>query len=163
MNAFVASTEIIFGPKVHVLSQDVWHKFHNNLGIIAPFRQKDGWYEILQDDTGAWWLYMRKGFMWNGADCYPDYDFMIFPSAVHDVGLWLIDHGIIPERNNNLVDKELEDCILHSEAAMPWFLGGSNQCARKFQARKIRRATNIARTKQGEHGTLEYQLTRLPI
>lgn len=159
----IQSTEIIYGPKVHVLAQEIWHRFHNNLGITEPFKQKDGWYEVLQDDFDRWWLHLVVGFMWNGADWFPDYEFMMFPSAIHDPCLWLIDHGIIPETYNNLVDKELEDCILKSKTHMPWWKGGSNKTLRKIEARKIRRATNLARTKQGEHSTLEYQLTRLPI
>ena len=157
------STEIVYGPKVHVLSQELWHRFHNNLGITEPFKQKDGWYEVLQDDSERWWLHLARGFRWNGADWFPDYEFMIYPSAVHDVGLWLIDHGIIPESYNNMVDKELEDCIINSVTPMPWWKGGSSKRLRKFEARKIRRATNLARTKRGERSSLEYQITRLPI
>lgn len=154
------STSISYGPKVHVLKHDVYHKFHNDLGICKPYEQKDGWYKVFQDENGDWWLFMRKGFMHNGADCYPDYDFMIFPSAVHDVALWLIDHGIIPEAMNNMVDKELGDCIVHSREPMPWFMGGTNPHARKLQAWKIRRGTNLAVTRRGERSALEYQITR---
>ena len=159
----IQSTEIVYGPKVHVLAQELWHRFHNNLGITQPFQQKDGWYEVLRDDSDRWWLHLARGFQWNGADWFPDYEFMIYPSAVHDVGLWLIDHGIIPEAYNNMVDKELEDCIINSSTPMPWWKGGSNKTLRKIEARKIRRATNLAKTKRGEHGALEYQVTRLSI
>ncbi len=157
------STEIYYGPKVHVLGHGLYHKFHNDLDIIKPFEQKDGWYRAFQDENGEWWLFLREGFQHNGADCFPDFPFMIFPSAVHDVALWLIDHGIIPEESNNLVDKELEDCILNSEEPMPWFMGGSNKYARKYQARKIRRATNLAKTEQGENSTLDHQIRKAKI
>ena len=157
------STEIVYSPKLHIMRQEVYHKFHNDLRIAFPFEQRQGWYKVFKDDNGDWWLYLKAGFQHNGADCFPDYEFMIFPSAVHDVALWLIDWGVIPESMNNMVDKELADCIIHSRTPMPWWKGGSNKTCRKFEAWKIKRATNIAKTKKGEQGTLLFQDKRIVI
>lgn len=153
----VRSKFITYGPKVYVLGEDLYHCFYTNLGIKDAFKQRDGWYYVFQDDIGRWWLYLRKGFQHNGADCFPDYEFMIFPSAIHDVCLWLIDWGIIPEENNNLVDHELYHCIMHTFVPMPWFKGGNLKFARRYQARKIEIATHLARTKAGEKGSLEFR------
>ena len=34
-------------------------------------------------------LTIHKGFVWNGANAYPDYDWIIVPSGVHDALLWI--------------------------------------------------------------------------
>jgi len=157
------TTSLIYSPKIYVMRTPVYHKFYNDLGITEPFRQRDGWYEVFQDDNGEWWLYMNIGFEHNGADCFPDYSYMVFPSAVHDVGLWLIDWGIIPESNNNIVDQELRDCVELGNEPMPWWKGGNNRTARKIEAWKIYRATNLAKTKAGEKGSLEFLNKRVEI
>lgn len=151
------SDEMVVSPKVYVLGDDLYHRLYNDLGILEPFKQRDGWYYVFQDGAGHWWLYLRKGFRHNGADWFPDYDFMLFPSAIHDVCLWLIDWGIIPEENNDLVDRELYDCIIHTDVPMPWFKGGSNKWARRWEARRIKLATHLARTSAGEQGSLEFK------
>ena len=157
------STVIVYSPKLHIMRRAVYHKFHNDLGIRFPFEQRDGWYKVFQDDNGDWWLYLKPGFQWNGADMFPDYEYMLYPSAVHDVCLWLIDWAVIPEAMNNTVDKELADCIIHSVTPMPWFKGGSSKTLRKVEAWKIKRATHIAKTKAGECGTLLFQDRKIEI
>ena len=160
MPQFIASTEIVYGDKLYTLTEHLWYKFHNDLGFTRPFKQKDGWYELLQDDNGDWWLHLFPAFQWNGANLYPDYKFMMMPSAIHDTDHWLIMHGIIPEENNNLIDKELEDSILFSKTKIPFKDGG--WIPKKARARIIRRATNTANEKRNLAGQ-EHSITRVSI
>lgn len=98
--------------------------------------------------------------MWDGATHYPDWKFMMMPSAKHDVLHWLIMHGIIPEGMNNMIDKELEDSILQSYTPIPWNEGGL--IPKKVRARMIRRATNTANEKRNLEGQEHYN-TIIPI
>lgn len=139
--AMKASDSALISKKLYSLGADVWIPYHQNLSDAVEFTQKDGWY-ALRCIKGKWWLFLRKGFRWNGANCYPDWDFILIPSAKHDVGHWLIEHGAFPESYNNLIDKELQLDIKYSKTPVPFIQGG--WIPKPIRAKYIQRATNIA-------------------
>lgn len=57
-------------------------------------------------------LTLKQGFAWNGANAYPDYDWIMVPSAIHDAMLWWRhyhwkDHLIV----DLIVDREMKRAI----------------------------------------------------
>ena len=58
------------------------------------------------DATGK--LTAKKGYAFNGADCYPDTQAMLSPSCGHDAGLQLIGLGLLPKEHKKAVDDLLE-------------------------------------------------------
>ncbi len=70
---------------------------------------------ILHDYRGAWWsllkgprvLVLEPGYAWDGATWFPDFDWVLTPSAGHDALHQAIALGVIPESENHLIDEEL--------------------------------------------------------
>jgi len=68
-------------------------KYVNDERIFFPFPK---WfpvqyrfpYEDARIKVSRKGLTLKKAFAWNGANSYPDYDWIIVPSAVHDAMLW---------------------------------------------------------------------------
>ena len=150
---FIQSKFIRMGPKVYTLRQALYYRLKNNFTITEEFHQKDGWYHLVQSPSGEWWLHLEKGFQWDGASGgYPDWDFIMMPSAIHDTLHWLIAHGVIPESENNLIDKELQDAILGSRTKTP---------LKRFRAWYIRRATNIVKEKRAKGKFQEHKTTKV--
>ena len=99
------------------------HCFYNqNLPFIAPYECE--WYAIVKRD-GLWWLIVFPGTGWDGASMYFDYSWIMYPSLVHDILHWLIAKGVLDESANDLIDKELGDCIRYSDEPIKWRHGGN--------------------------------------
>lgn len=126
------------------LEQDFYYKIHFDLEPRKQFFHEDGYYGLLQDKDGDWWIHARIGCCWDGpSGPMPDHDFMMAPSLVHDILHWLIRREIIPEKHNNLIDAELERAINFYDVSPPLWQGGDLFGKLKaIRARIIRRATN---------------------
>lgn len=102
----------------------------------------NGFYWITQDG----WLGAHRGCAWDGATWFPDFDWIMEGSLGHDILHWLIEKGIIPESQNDLIDQELENII--NARATPPKIGG--RALLKLRAAYVRRATNAVSQKYGE-------------
>jgi hypothetical protein len=71
-------------------------------------------------------LLLRKAFCWNGANAYPDYEWIIIPSAIHDGMLQCLEYlrrqGVLSSRKLEQL-KEYIDRWFAEEAKrrMPWY------------------------------------------
>ena len=147
----VKSTSALVSNKLYTLGESVVMPYHNDVGIVREFATL--FYNIRHIE-GRWWLEMLEGFQWNGANRYPDYDFILLPSAKHDVNCWLIEHGIIPQESNDLIDLELKLDVQQSKTKIPFTKGGF--IPRKMRGWIIGRATNLHNAKKKE-GVIEHQ------
>jgi len=143
----------LISRKLYTLGKEVWLPYTVDLGFRSEFRQKDGWYELIYY-KGVWWLHLAKGFQWNGANFYPDWDFILIPSARHDVGHWLIEHGIISPWENNGIDQQLKEDLINSNTPIPFLAGG--WIPKRVRAHIIGRATNLSNTDRRK-GLIEHQ------
>lgn len=149
-----ASTKALISRKLYTLGSDVYLPYTVDIGFRGPFRHKEGWYELYQEADGTWWLHLAKGFQWNGANFYPDWDFIKIPSARHDVNHWLIERGVISPWENAAIDKQLEDDINNSKTPIGIFEGGL--IPKVIRSWLIRRATNLCNSARKE-GLIEHQ------
>ena len=133
-DAPLRSTQIAYYPKLLTLAQDIWLPIYTDVGITNEFTGKGGYWGLVNNGEGQWWLYGKRGLKWDGASWYPDYDYMIMPSLKHDCLHWGIRYGVIPERSNNLIDKELGETIRRQEHRF-WL--------RNWRAWKVERATRL--------------------
>lgn len=118
------------GWKYQVFSSFSWnleHKFKIKEELNTRY------YSITKD--GA--ILIKTGCCWDGATWFPDHEWIMIASLIHDVLHWLIARGIIPKRQNDLIDKELAHIIMLSE---------DKSCAdkhlKKFRAWYVEKATN---------------------
>jgi len=102
---------------------------------------KNDYYGITRDG----WLYAYKGCAWDGATLFPDFDWIMEGSLGHDILHWLIEKGIIPELENDLIDKELEH-IIKVRGKVPRFGG---KWLLNMRAWYVRKATNLVDQKYG--------------
>lgn len=91
-------------------------------------------------------LTLQRGYAWNGADCFPDFDWIMEGSAVHDCLLQLIALGIIPESENNKIDNELGH-VVRDAKVLPK-VGGEGLL--KFRSAYVARATRLMKTRKGD-------------
>lgn len=157
MTDFVQTSELLLLPKLWTSVEYVWHKFHNDFGIKEDWTSPSGYYGVRLDQDGNVWLWTRPGFQWDGASMYPDYVYMLFPSLVHDCLHWMIMHGLISTKYNDLIDKELGDCVRFGTTPIPWYKGGN--LTRRFQAFKVERATHLCNQKREDRN--EHKVTRV--
>lgn len=106
-----------------------------------------GQYTIKQDYhtpyfsiTTAGWLLVYTLYGWDGATSFPDFDWIKTPSAIHDALHAAIAAGIIPESENNLIDKELELAI-EGNPGKRWLL--------QLRGWYVRKGTNTVNEKAG--------------
>lgn len=97
-------------------------------------------------------LLLKPGYAYNGADCFPDFDWVMTAAAGHDGLLQLIALGIIPESENDLVDKEFSLWVRGFPGA---------QTLMALRSWYVRKGTNLAQTRLGE-GPKPVQFPRLP-
>lgn len=95
---------------------------------------EDDYFSITRDG----WLLIFKGFAWDGATKFPDFDWIKTPSLIHDALHNAIALGIIPESQNDLIDKELELAI-GANKGKRWLLN--------FRGWYVRKATNTVNEK----------------
>ena len=56
-------------------------------------------------------LTLKQGFAWNGANAFPDRDWIMVPSAIHDAMLWWRHYYWMENEHEGLKDRELKKCI----------------------------------------------------
>lgn len=115
------------------------HRLYNQ--DIEIVRGYIGKYYSLRRVNGWWEIHVHAGCCWDGASMYFDYEWIMYPSLIHDILHWLIAKGCIKESSNDLIDKELGDCIRYSEQPIKWFHGG--EASRPFRARLVELGTNL--------------------
>ena len=114
------------------LEEGLAYKLQCQYEIACHF---DGdWFSLTRDG----WLLIYKGFAWDGATKFPDFDWIKTPSLIHDALHNAIALGVIPTSQNDLIDKELEIAI-GGNAGKRWLL--------KFRGWYVRKATNTANQK----------------
>lgn len=91
-------------------------------------------------------LLIRESFNWDGATKFFDFKWILTPSAIHDALHQAIQYGWIPESENNLIDKELEQAIC-GNVGKKWLL--------KIRGLYVRKATNWVDQKIGEDSYVE--------
>ena len=75
---------------------------------IIPLREyQDKFLGILMDGT----LYLRTSYSWNGANCCPDHDSIMFGSCVHDACCQLFRKGIISKAGRIKADDLLYEIV----------------------------------------------------
>jgi hypothetical protein len=90
-------------------------------------------------------LWAKAGFAWDGASCFPDFNWILESSLWHDVLHLLIAQGVIPVSENNKIDEELARAIR--------LLGGAESDGRiadtllKIRSGYVQRATNLVHQK----------------
>lgn len=104
-------------------------------------------------DAVARTLTLRVGYAWNGADFFPDFNWIKTPSAGHDALLQAIAHGVIPEGENDLVDKEFSLWVASTPSKWRGLF--------KLRGWYTRKGTNLAHTAIGERPKV-YSLPVLP-
>lgn len=90
------------------------------------------------------WLLLMGGYMWDGATKFPDFSWMMAPSAIHDALHQAIQVGAIPEYQNDMIDTELALAI-EGVPAGKWAM----KQMLKFRSSYVRRATNLVDEKKG--------------
>ena len=115
-------------------------------GLQKDFIHPDGYYAVIKDHDGCWWLLIFPECCWDGATFYWDYQWMMLASLVHDILHWLIKRGIIDEKYNFLIDKELQHLVLTSNIKIPWYQGG--EMSKPFRAWIIKTGTALANEKR---------------
>jgi hypothetical protein len=98
----------------------------------------NGRFLILTSDN---WLLIMDGYSWNGANCFPDFDWIKTPSLIHDALLELVAEGILPESLNDQIDREIEEAISGNKGKQ-WLL--------KFRGWYVKRGTNLVETRKGD-------------
>lgn len=97
------------------------------------------------------WLLIFNLYAWDGATKFPDFDWIKTPSAIHDALHNLIAEGIIPESENDLIDKELELAI-EGNPGKRWLLN--------LRGWYVRKGTNTVDEKAGTKSKI-HELPRL--
>lgn len=115
--------------------QTIGFKLHNKF-TIKPGGYKNQYYSISEDGV----LVAYRGCCWDGATWFPDFEWMMIPSLIHDILHWLIAKGVIPESENDLIDKEL----------VSWVAPNSNRLKVLAARRLIKRATNLVDQRVGQ-------------
>lgn len=64
------------------------------------------WYSLVHREDG-WYIQAHTGCVWDLATGWIDWQWLIEASLGHDILVWLIKRGAIPESANDLIDKEL--------------------------------------------------------
>lgn len=93
------------------LESGLAYKLRYDYGLKQDFQTE--WYNITTDN----WLLLFPGYAWDGATKFPDFNWILTPSAIHDALHCAIRDGAIPESMNNLIDDELQDAITGNPAS----------------------------------------------
>lgn len=152
-NKFQQSSQLVHGPKLYESKDWMWHKFINDFGLTEDWHSPSGYYGVCIDKQGNAWLWTKPGFRWDGASLYPDYDFMKNPSRIHDCLHWMIKWGVLSELQNDLIDKELGDCVRYGKTPIDWYLGG--ELSRPLRAKMVERATHVVNEKRSDRELFE--------
>ena len=101
--------QITSGCKYQIVTHDVVWQLLNDFTITRNFETR--YYSITTDGLFTF----KVSCCYNGPNAFPDVDWMMIGSLIHDGLDWLIGKGIIPESENWLIDKELGDIVKLSE------------------------------------------------
>lgn len=112
------------------------------------------WWALV-DAGGQWWLLIKDRYAWNGANSFPDFEWIMTPSCIHDALHEAIDIGAIGTEDNDTIDKELDIAIQGNPAAR-----FTKKALLKLRGLYVRIATNTADQQKGE-GYKIYSLPRL--
>jgi len=72
-------------------------------GALFPEDSERPWVELTTD--GVMWI--RPGYSWDGATCFPDFWFIKIPSLPHDGGYQLIREGVVPKKHRRAFDRTI--------------------------------------------------------
>jgi|GEM_PF-5394460 len=130
----------------HQVTVEFVYKLEYEYGLVEDFHHPLGYYSVVWW-KGSWYVIAHIGCAWDGATLYPDYAWMMVPSLVHDILLWLTGRGIIREIYNDVIDLELYLAIINGKEPIPWRQGGNSKIVRKIRASIVLRGVNTADTK----------------
>lgn len=122
-----------------------WHwKLKGDFTIARNYHNRYYWVST-DGHLGAF-----AGCAWDGATFFPDYRWILEGSLGHDLLHWLIAKGIIPESQNDLIDKELAE-IIKARAPLPRLLP-MPVAIKLLHARAwmVRKGTNLVNQKSGD-------------
>lgn len=77
------------------------------------------WYSLEQRHDG-WYIAAHIGCMWDYATGWLNFQWLIEASLGHDILHWIIKRGILPERCNDLIDRELAEIARVRGEAPGW-------------------------------------------
>lgn len=120
-------------------------KLVGDFEIVSDYRNRYYWISKERREIGAY-----TGCAWDGATWFPDFNWIIEGSLGHDLLHWMIAKGIIPENQNDLIDRELQE-IIQARAPLPKLLPKS-VAVRLLKARAwyVRKGTNLVDQKLGD-------------
>lgn len=76
-------------------------------------------------------MVLAKGYAWDGATCFPDFDWIIYGSCAHDAGYQLIRLGLIPKHCKEHFDELLGDNC-YRDGAYGFVADGVETAVKKF-------------------------------
>ena len=123
------------GWKYQVVSDLTW-KILTPMKFVKPTHNR---YYRLWNDGVDWYITIYCGCCWDGPTWFPDFEWMMFASLIHDVLHWLIAQGCIDETDNDAIDAELA-CIIRVQKCR--FVG--------LRSWYVERATNRVNQRAGE-------------
>jgi hypothetical protein len=123
------------GWKYRVVDSVCW-KLLGDFNPSGPYRTE---YWQLFEWKGDWYVMAKGGCCWDGPTWFPDVEWMMFPSLIHDILHWVIAAGVIPEDSNDKIDAEL--------AGIVRLQGGRMSGLRAWY---IEKATNTVDQQKGE-------------
>lgn len=68
------------------------------------------------------WLLIRKGYAWDGATFFPDFDWIVRGSLIHDALYQLIRERRLPVETKEIADRLLAECC-KEDRAWSWQAG----------------------------------------
>lgn len=77
------------------------------IGDFHPAGTFDTHWYALEKRPSGWWIVAKVGCGWDGATWFPDFKWTMQASLGHDILHWLIAKRIIPESENDLIDREM--------------------------------------------------------
>lgn len=108
--------DLTTGFKYQLNQRVEWKILTPGITILQDYEDPNGYYSVTTDGT----IVGEIGCGYDGPTKFPDVDWMMLPSLVHDILHWLIDIGIIPESCNHLIDEELGAIIAVQQPKSWW-------------------------------------------
>ena len=117
------------------ITQAYVHRLHDELAIDSANEIETTYVNVARNV-----LTLREGYEWNGADFFPDLDWMLAPSAVHDALYQLTGQLARTLQVNEYTirlraDRELY-CMIHRNNRPRW-AAMTYKAIRKFQHRRL--------------------------
>lgn len=110
--------DLTTGFKYQLRRRVEWRIRTKGLKILQDYEHPRGYYGCRTDGT----IWGNPGCGYDGPTKFPDVDWMMLPSLVHDILHWLIALGIVSQLANNLIDNELGLIVRIQHFSAPtWF------------------------------------------